>query len=128
VTGVPPTATAVWSPFDDGLPDGTNVSDIWVNDSAQALYLSGIGHGAFQRSVSPGTTCSNVMLTIRDNVFDRGFTPSPSGVPDPEHPIPDPARPGFYKPDDTGAGRPGPWGCIIACLVVGAIRRRAFRC
>jgi uncharacterized cupin superfamily protein len=105
VAGAPPSATASWTPFDEGLPDGLDVNDIWVNDSAQVLYIGSVGHGTFQRDIRLGVTCSNVMLTVRDNVFDRGTVPSPSGVPDPEHPIPDPARAGFYKPDDTAAGR-----------------------
>jgi hypothetical protein len=49
------------------------------------------------------------MLVVRDNVFDNGTEPSPYAIPDAEHPIPDPARPGFYKPDDTFAGRTYWW-------------------
>ncbi|HEY7059702.1 MAG TPA: hypothetical protein VH458_24370, partial [Vicinamibacterales bacterium] len=62
------------------------------------------GYGTFERDIRPGITCPSTRLVVRDNVIDRGETPSPSGVPDPEHPIPNPARLGFFKPDDTVAG------------------------
>jgi hypothetical protein len=101
--GTPP--SAAWTPFDEGLPDGLDINDIWVNRTTAALKVGSMGHGAFQRDIRPGITCPSAQLVVRDNVVDRGVTPSPSGVPDPEHPIPDPARPGFYKPDDTAAGR-----------------------
>jgi hypothetical protein len=100
--GMPPTAT--WTPFDEGLPDGVDVNGIWVNRSTGILSIGTMGHGAYQRDITPGITCPGVMLVVRDNVFDRAVAPSPSGVPDAEHPIPDPARPGFYKPNDTPAG------------------------
>jgi len=100
--GTPPTAT--WTPFDEGLSDGVDVNGIWVNRSTGILSIGTMGHGAYQRDIRPGVTCPGAMLVVRDNVFDRGVTPSPSGVPDAEHPIPDPARPGFYKPNDTAAG------------------------
>jgi len=45
------------------------------------------------------------MLLVRDNVFDNGRTPSPQNIPDPEHPIPDAARPIFYRPNDTNGGQ-----------------------
>jgi hypothetical protein len=101
--------SASWTPFDEGLPDGLDISDIWVNRSTAILKIASMGHGAFQRDIRPGLTCPSAQLVVRDNVVDRGGTPSPSGVPDPEHPIPDPARPGFYKPDDTVAGRLNWW-------------------
>ena len=59
------------------------------------IVVGSMGHGAFQRDIRPGLTCPSAQLVVRDNVIDRGATPSPSGVPDPEHPIADPARPGF---------------------------------
>ncbi len=101
--GPPPSAT--WAPFDEGLPDGVTVTGIWANRTTGALRIGTMGHGAYRRDVRAGTTCPAAMMLVRDNVFDRGAVPSPSAVPDPEHPIPDPARPGFYKPDDTGPGR-----------------------
>jgi hypothetical protein len=96
--GTPP--TAAWTPFDEGLPDGLDVNDIWVNQTTGVLSIGTMGHGAYQRDVRLGITCPPVQLVVRDDVFDRGVTPSPSGIPDPEHPVPDPARPGFYKPND----------------------------
>jgi hypothetical protein len=98
-------ATAAWTPFDEGLPDGLDVNDVWVNRTTGVLKIGTMGHGSFQRDIRPGITCSAAQTVVRDNVNDRGIAPSPSGVPDPEHPIPDPARPGFYMPDNTGAGR-----------------------
>jgi photosystem II stability/assembly factor-like uncharacterized protein len=100
--GLPPTGS--WAPFDEGLPDGLNVTGIWVNKVNGILTISSYGHGAFQRDIRPGVTCPGAFLLARDNIFDRGVTPSPSNLPDPEHPIPDPARPNFFKPDDTPAG------------------------
>jgi hypothetical protein len=101
--GMPPTAS--WTPFDEGLPDGLDVNAIFVNRTTGLLTIGSMGHGAFQRDINPGVTCPAAMLVVRDNVFDRGIMPSASGLPDAEHPIPDPARPGFYKPNDTTAGR-----------------------
>jgi len=101
--------SAAWTPFDEGLPDGIDVNDIWVNNTTGVLRIGTNGYGAYQRDVRPGITCPGAMVSVRDNVHDRAVTPSPSGVPDPEHPIPDPARPGFYKPDDTSAGRVRWW-------------------
>jgi len=101
--GPPP--TCAWSPFDEGLPDGIDANGIWVNRTTGILSIGTMGHGAFQRDINPGVTCQPAVLVVRDNVYDRGVTPTPSGIPDAEHPIPDPARPGFYKPDDTNAGR-----------------------
>ncbi len=98
-------AVGAWTAFDEGLPDGLPVSDIWVNPITKRLKIASMGYGAFERDIRPGITCPSTRLLIRDNVIDRGETPSPSGVPDPEHPIPDPARPPFFKPDDTAAGR-----------------------
>jgi hypothetical protein len=98
-------ASAAWAPFDEGLPDGLDINDLWVNRTTKALKIGTMGHGAYHRDIRPGIMCLGAQLLVRDNIYDRGVTPSPSGLPDPEHPIPDPARPGFYKPDDTTAGR-----------------------
>lgn len=100
--GSPPTAS--WTPFDEGLPDGLDVSAVWVNRTTGILNIGTFGHGSAQRDVRPGITCPGAELMVRDNVFDHGAEPSPSGVPDTEHPIPDPSRPGFYMPDNTSAG------------------------
>ena len=94
-----------WTPFDEGLPDGLDINDLWVNRANGILKIGTMGHGAYQRDIRPGITCPSARLLVRDNVNDYGITPSVSGAPDPEHPIPDPARPTFYKPDDTSAGR-----------------------
>jgi len=103
--GPPPTAS--WAPFDDGLPDGTDTNDLWVDRDAALLTVGTVGHGAYQRDIRPGTQCQDTMLLVRDNVFDRGLNPStpPSGLPDSEHPIQDPVRPELFRPDNTTAGR-----------------------
>jgi hypothetical protein len=99
------TPTAAWTPFDEGLPDGLVTTGIQANRTTGILTVGSLGHGVFQRDVRSGITCPAHTLIVRDNVFDRGVAPSPSNTPDPEHPIVDSARPGFYKPDDTPAGR-----------------------
>lgn len=103
VGATPPSAS--WIPFDEGLPDGLDINDIWVNRANGILKIGTMGHGSFQRDIRPGIVCPSARLLVRDNVNDYGVVPSLSGAPDPEHPIPDPARPGFYKPDDTDAGK-----------------------
>jgi len=103
VGATPP--SGAWTPFDEGLPDGLDINDLWVNRTNLRLKIGSMGHGASERDIRPGITCPSARLVVRDNVVDRGETPSPSGVPDPEHPIPDVARPGFFKPDDTDAGQ-----------------------
>jgi hypothetical protein len=100
--GNPP--TAAWTPFDEGLADGLDINGISINQAGGFLTVGTMGHGTYWRDVRPGTMCSATMLLVRDNVFDRGLTPSASGVPDAEHPIPDVAHPNFYKPNDTPAG------------------------
>jgi photosystem II stability/assembly factor-like uncharacterized protein len=94
------TPSASWMPFDEGLPAGIDVTDISVNRASGRLTIGTFGYGAYQRNIRPGMKCSPVRLVVRDNVFDRGRTPSApaAGLPDPEHPVPDSARPGFYKP------------------------------
>jgi hypothetical protein len=93
-----------WIPFDEGLPNGLDVNKIWVDKASSILSIGSMGHGSFQRDIAPGATCPGALLVARDNVYDRGVTPSLSGAPDPEHPIADPARPGFFKPNDTPGG------------------------
>src|SRR5262249_50101478 len=96
---------AAWSPFDEGLPDGMNATDIYVGRNNGLLSLSSMGHGSFQRDIRTDVVCAGRMLVVRDNIYDRGIGAAPSGMPDPEHPIPDPTRSGFFKPDDTDAGK-----------------------
>jgi hypothetical protein len=98
--------TAEWWPFDEGLPDGLDVNDIWVDPKSGILTIGTYGHGAYRRDISPGASCKPQMLVVRDNVYDDGREPvATAGWPDAEHPIPDPSKPGFYKPDDTIGGK-----------------------
>jgi hypothetical protein len=97
--------TATWSPFDEGLPDGLDVNEVWADPSG-ILTIGTFGHGAYRRDVSPGAQCKPRMLVVRDNVYDDGREPNPTiAWADAEHPIPDPAKPDFYKPDDTIGGK-----------------------
>lgn len=98
--------TAEWTPFDEGLPDGLDVNDIWVDPTLGILTIGTFGHGAYRRNITPGVTCTPRMLVVRDNVYDDGREPdATTGWPDAEHPIKDLSKPGFYKPDDTIGGR-----------------------
>jgi hypothetical protein len=99
-------ATAAWEPFDDGLPHALDINDVWVNRATKMLRIGTVGYGAYRRDIRPGAMCRDVQLLVRDNIYDDGTRPWVSGVPDPEHPIPDTSRPQpqFYKPDDTAAG------------------------
>lgn len=97
--------TATWAPFDEGLPDGLDVNEVWVDPSG-ILTIGTFGHGAYRRDVSPGAECKARMLVVRDNVYDVGRQPNSTiGMADAEHPIPDPVKPDFYKPDDTIGGK-----------------------
>jgi len=97
------TLDASWEPFNEGIPDGIDVYDIWSNPANGLLYIGTFGYGVFERDIRR-KSCPSTLLVVRDCVMDRGFE-SPNDVPDPEHPIPDETRHGFYKPDDTAAGR-----------------------
>jgi photosystem II stability/assembly factor-like uncharacterized protein len=97
----PPTAS--WVPFDDGLPAGVDVTDIFVNKASGILHVSTSGYGTFRCDVTPAVKTPQVMLVVRDNVFDQGNIPSTpaAGYPNPEDPVEDPSSgPGFYKPGD----------------------------
>jgi photosystem II stability/assembly factor-like uncharacterized protein len=97
-----------WTRFDDGLPAGLDVNDIWVNRANGILSIASRGYGIYQRDIRPEADCRPVQLLVRDNVYDRGTVPfeeAIDGIPDAEHPIPDSKRPGFYKPNDTPEGR-----------------------
>jgi len=96
--------TVSWTPYDDGLPSNTDVNDMFFNPQTSTLTIGTWGLGSFKRNINK-TTCPSVELLVRDTVFDQGTAPTPSGLPDPEHPIQDTARPPFYKPDDTDGGR-----------------------
>jgi hypothetical protein len=101
--------STVWTPFDEGMPDGTIINGIWADPKIGVLYAGTFGHGLYRRDIRPDITCKARMLLVRDNVYDDGTEPSPYGIPDAEHPIPDPVRPQFYKPDDTWGGRTYWW-------------------
>src|SRR5207249_6331743 len=92
--------TAVWEPFDEGLPQGVDVSDICVNRATGVLTIGTRGCGAYQRDVNFGAWVPPVVLTVRDSVYDRALAPSQDDLPDPEHLIRDPARPDFFRPND----------------------------
>jgi hypothetical protein len=97
---------AVWSPFDEGLPDGLDVNDLWMDSKSGILTIGTFGHGAYRRDISPKADCKARMLVVRDNVYDDGREPlTTADWPDAEHPILDNAKPDFYKPDDTIGGR-----------------------
>lgn len=101
----PPSAT--WTPFDEGLPDGLDVNDLWVDPKSGILTIGTFGHGAYRRNITPGAKCTPKMLVVRDNVYDDGREPDATvSWPDAEHPIKDVSKPGgFYKPDNTIGGR-----------------------
>lgn len=101
--GAPPQVD--WEPFDHGMPDGTMVNGIWSDPKTGILYAGTFGHGMYRRDIRPDAACKPKMLLVRDNVYDDGDEPSPYGIPDAEHPIEDPLRPQFYKPDDSWGGR-----------------------
>jgi hypothetical protein len=105
--GAPP--SAVWTPFDEGMPDGTIINGVWTDPKTGILYAGTFGHGMYRRDIRAAAACKARMLVVRDNVYDDGDEPSPFGIPDAEHPIPDPVRPQFYKPDDTAGGRTYWW-------------------
>ncbi|HKR63969.1 MAG TPA: hypothetical protein VJZ00_09580 [Thermoanaerobaculia bacterium] len=104
--GVVSGANASWTPFDEGLPIGVDVRALDVDTKAKSLRIGTWGYGFFRRDIT-GAACPDRALIVRDNVFDRGLSPStpPGGYLDPEHPIPDPANPPFYKAEDSPAGR-----------------------
>jgi hypothetical protein len=98
--------TASWEPFSDQLPDAVDANSIGVHKPSGTLILGTFGYGAYQRVILPNVECPPVVLSVRDNVFDRALWPAPYGEPDPEHPIQvGSSRPDFYKADDTAAGR-----------------------
>lgn len=100
-------ATTTWEPFDAGLPAGVDVRDIHVDENKKALVIGTWGYGIYRRELDPAALCPAHMLLVRDNVFDRGASPSTpqSGFADPEHPVPDPGKPPFFLADSSGAGR-----------------------
>lgn len=94
-----------WEPFDEGLPSGVDVRDLFTDAKTKALVIGTWGYGVYRRELSPNALCKEKALLVRDNVFDRGQGASMSGVPDPEHPVPDPNKPQFFLADNSVAGR-----------------------
>jgi hypothetical protein len=113
-----------WTTFDEGLPNGVDVHDVAVDSKTGTLTIGTFGYGAYTRNIHDTGTCAGTRLIVRDNVFDQGQNPSPSGVADPEHPIPEcqftgtlngsnltltncaaGEQLGFFKADDTSGGK-----------------------
>jgi hypothetical protein len=101
--------TAAWAPFDEGLPDAMEINDLWVDPVNGILTIGSFGYGAFRRDIRQNPNCATRMLVVRDCVNDDGREDSPCGGPDMEHPIQDPTKNGFFKPDDTLAGKAYWW-------------------
>ena len=78
-----PSSNAVsFIPFDEGLPNGLDINKIWIYKSTSIVSIWPMGHGTFQRDITPGVTCPGAFLVARDHVLDRGVTPSSNGLPD----------------------------------------------
>jgi photosystem II stability/assembly factor-like uncharacterized protein len=96
--------TVHWDTFDEGLPNGVDVTTIDVNDQTKTLLIGTLGYGAYERRIGAGVECPQVLTMARDNVFDRGDEPSPNKKPNPEDPIEDTDRSTngitFYKHND----------------------------
>jgi hypothetical protein len=82
---------ATWTPLLDGLPPGVDITGLAVNADRRKLVIGTLGYGAWTYDLG-ASQCKQVALSVRDNVFDDGATPSPFAVPDPEHPVVDPTR------------------------------------
>ncbi len=104
--GMPPTAS--WKPFNEGLPDGMEINDLWVDPETGILTIGSFGFGAFRRDIRKEAKCAARMLVVRDGVHDDGREPFENGIPDAEHPVKI-AGSDFYKPDNTIAGRAWWW-------------------
>jgi hypothetical protein len=100
-----PTPAAKWSAFDEGLPDGMEVNDLWVDPNTGILTLGSFGYGVFRRDIHKGINCPLRMLVVRDSTYDDGREPSVS-VADAENPLVDGS---FYKPNDTLGGKAWWW-------------------
>lgn len=105
------TPTAQWEAFNEGLPDGMEINDLWVDPQTGILSMGSFGFGAFRRDIRKEAKCAARMLVVRDCVNDDGREHSPCGGADPEHPIVDVVLPAgtFYKPDDTLPGKAWWW-------------------
>lgn len=94
------TPSAKWYPFDEGLPDGMEINDLWADPQTGILSLGSFGYGVFRRDIRKNILCPARMLVVRDNTYDDGREPSVT-VADAENPIFDDP---FYKPNDTLGG------------------------
>jgi len=99
------TPPAKWDPFDEGLPDGMEINDLWVDPQTGILTLGSFGYGTFRRDIRANAACPVRMLVVRDSTYDDGRVPSVS-VADAENPVADGL---FYKPDGTIAGKAWWW-------------------
>jgi hypothetical protein len=101
--GAPPTAT--WSPFDEGLPDGMDVNAIFVNRAAGLLSIGSMAMEYSREIFVPPRNVREQCCSSEIMFLTQAQTPSPQNIPDPEHPIQDPVRPVFYRPNDTAGGQ-----------------------
>jgi hypothetical protein len=101
------TPTATWQHFNQGLPQSApelsvDATSIEAHVNSRTLVIGTLGYGAFQRDVSdPDVRCQSVLLSVRDNVFDRGEPISPNNIADPEHPECVTTDCEEYKPADS---------------------------
>jgi hypothetical protein len=100
------TPSAKWYPFDEGLPDGMEINDLWADPQTGILTLGSFGYGVFRRDIRKNITCPARMLVVRDSTYDDGSEPSAIGIADAENPIFDAP---FYKPNGTRAGAAWWW-------------------
>jgi hypothetical protein len=75
-----------------------------VNRATMTLSIASFGHGSYERDINPADSGGQAITVVRDVVSDTGIGASVSGIPDPEHPIPDPSRSGFYMPNNSPGG------------------------
>jgi photosystem II stability/assembly factor-like uncharacterized protein len=77
-----------WLPFDNGIPN-VPVSDLVVDPAIKMLYCGTMGRGAYKLDITPGVVKPQVDLYVRDDELDTGERlPSPSGIADPQIPLP----------------------------------------
>ncbi len=101
-----PTPSAKWYAFDEGLPDGMEINELWVDPKTGVLTLGSFGYGVFRRDIRKNNNnCPAQMLVVRDSTYDDGREPSVS-VADAENPVFDDP---FYKPNNTLGGKAWWW-------------------
>ncbi|HUR80353.1 MAG TPA: hypothetical protein VM733_06285, partial [Thermoanaerobaculia bacterium] len=99
------TPSATWNAFDEGLPDGMEINELWADPQTGILTLGSFGYGVFRRDIRKGILCPARMLVVRDSTYDDGREPSVA-VADAENPLPDGE---FYKPNNTMGGKAWWW-------------------